>query len=223
MPFLCANMPYEQTIALYQPLLHSIAYNLVRCKEDAEDIVQETFLKLLTLGPQKVENMKAYLITSVINNCKNHLNALNRKKEELLSQVSQVNLSEILNRFKETNFTQLDVEVNIQAALKVIQQKLEPLERAVYLLKEVFDFDYETMQETLDRKKDHCRQLFLRAKNKLKSDTFKVHVELPDASVLTAAFRKACYLGHADELLHVLKKEIPTRKQQAVCSREQAK
>src|SRR5690606_26574142 len=104
MPFVCAHMTYEQTIALYQPLLHSIAYNLVRCKEDAEDIVQETFLKLLTLGPQKVENMKAYLITSVINNCKNHLNALNRKKEELLSQV---NLSEILNRFKETNFTQL--------------------------------------------------------------------------------------------------------------------
>ena len=205
-------MPYEQTIALYQPLLHSIAYNLVRCKEDAEDIVQETFLKLLTIGPQKVENLKAYLITSVINNCKNHLNALNRKKEELLSQVSQVNLSEILNRFKETNFAQLDVEINIQAALKVIQQKLEPLERAVYLLKEVFDFDYETMQETLDRKKDHCRQLFLRAKNKLKSDTFKVHVELPDTSVLAAAFRKACYLGHADELLHVLKKEIPTQK-----------
>lgn len=202
-------MPYEQTIALYQPLLHSIAYNLVRCKEDAEDIVQETFLKLLTIGPQKVENLKAYLITSVINNCKNHLNALARKKEELLSQMSQVNLSEILNRFRETNFSQLDVEVNIQAALKVIQQKLEPLERAVYLLKEVFDFDYETMQEALDRKKDHCRQLFLRAKNKLKSETFKVQVELPDTSGLSAAFRKACYLGHADELLHVLKKEIP--------------
>lgn len=203
-------MPYEQTIALYQPLLHSIAYNLVRCKEDAEDIVQETFLKLLTIGPQKVENLKAYLVTSVINNCKTHLNTLTRKKEELLSQVSQVNLAEILNRFRETNFTQLDLEVNIQAALKVIQQKLEPLERAVYLLKEVFDFDYETMQETLDRKKDHCRQLFLRAKNKLKSESFKVQVDLPDTSVLTAAFRKACYLGHADELLHVLKKEIPT-------------
>ena len=211
MPFLCENMPYEQTIALYQPLLHSIAYNLVRCKEDAEDIVQETFLKLLTIGPQKVENLKAYLITAVINNCKNHLNAITRKKEELLSQVNQVNLTEILNRFRETNFSQLDLEINIQAALKVIQQKLEPLERAVYLLKEVFDFDYETMQEALDRKKDHCRQLFLRAKNKLKSETFKVHVELPDTSGFAAAFRKACYLGHADELLHVLKEEIPAK------------
>lgn len=204
-------MPYEQTIALYQPLLHSIAYNLVRCKEDAEDIVQETFLKLLTIGPKKVENLKAYLITAVINNCRNHLKAITRKKEELLSQASQVNLSEILSRFRETNFSQLDLEINIQAALKVIQQKLEPLERAVYLLKEVFDFDYETMQEALDRKKDHCRQLFLRAKNKLKSETFKVQVELPDTSVFAAAFRKACYLGHADELLHVLKEEIPAK------------
>lgn len=211
MPFLCTNMPYEQTIALYQPLLHSIAYNLVRCKEDAEDIVQETFLKLLTIGPQKVENLKAYLVTAVINNCKNHLNTLNRKKEDLLSQVSQVNLAEILNRFRETNLAQLDLEANIQAALKVIQHKLEPLERAVYLLREVFDIDYETMQGALDKKKDHCRQLFLRAKNKLKSESFKVSVDLPDTSGLAAAFRKACYLGHADELLHVLKKEIPKR------------
>ena len=62
-----------QTISHYQPLLQAIAYNLVRCKEDAEDIVQETFLKWLTLGPQKVENVKAYLITAVINNCRNHL------------------------------------------------------------------------------------------------------------------------------------------------------
>lgn len=210
MPFLCENMPYEQSIALYQPLLHSIAYNLVRCKEDAEDIVQETFLKLLTVGPQKVENLKAYLITAVINNCKNHLGALTRKKEELLSQVSQVNLAEILNRFRETNLNHLDLEANIQGALKILQQKLEPLERAVFLLKEVFGIDYETMQGALDRKKDHCRQLFLRAKNKLKSESFKINVDLPDTG-LAAAFRKACYLGHADELLHVLKMEIPSR------------
>jgi DNA-directed RNA polymerase specialized sigma24 family protein len=61
-------MNNAQAIALYQPMLQAIAYNLVRCKADAEDIVQETFLKWLTLGPQKVENTKAYLITAVRNN-----------------------------------------------------------------------------------------------------------------------------------------------------------
>src|SRR5688572_32287487 len=86
-------MNQEQTIILYQPMLQAIAYNIVRCKADAEDIVQETFLKWLTLGPQKIENTKAYLITAVRNNCLNHLNTLRQKKEELFNQN---NLSDII-------------------------------------------------------------------------------------------------------------------------------
>jgi RNA polymerase sigma-70 factor, ECF subfamily len=201
-------MQQEHTIVLYQPLLHRIAYNLVRCKEDAEDIVQETFLKWLTKEPN-VDNAKAYLVKAVINNCKNHLNALQRRKEELFSQA---NLAEILNRFRESNFANIDLEINIQAALKVIQTKLEPLERAVYLLKEVFDFDYETLQETLNKKKDHCRQLFFRAKTKLNKESFKIHLDLPDTTRLTDAFRKACQFGLAAELVSVLKTEIPPAK-----------
>src|SRR5687768_12005677 len=170
-------MNNAQAIALYQPMLQAIAYNIVRCKADAEDIVQETFLKWLTLGPQKVENTKAYLITAVKNNCLNHLNTLRQKKEELLSQH---NIADIINRFKETSFAHLDFDVEITKAIKVLQSKLEPLERAVYLLKEVFDFDYEALQQTLDKKKDHCRQLLCRAKNKLDMETSKIHFELPD-------------------------------------------
>lgn len=212
MPLLCCLMPHAQTIALYQPLLQSIAYNLVRCKEDAEDIVQEAFLKVLSMKSEKIVNLKAYLIQSVVNGCRNHLKALNRKKEDLFSQLSQVSLAEILGRFRESNFSHLDLEVNIQEALKMLQQKLEPLERAVFVLKEVFGFDYETLQETLDKKKDHLRQLFSRAKSKLKRESFRVRVELPDISALANAFRKASYLGHADELLAALKSDIPPKK-----------
>ena len=73
-------------------MLQAIAYNLVRCKADAEDIVQETFLKWLTIGPQKVENTKAYLIKAVRNNCLNHLDALKKKKVELFSNNNFVDL-----------------------------------------------------------------------------------------------------------------------------------
>src|SRR6476620_10775419 len=71
-----------QDIALYHPLLHSVAYNILRCKQDAEDIVQDTFLKWLSIDRTKIENTKAYLITAVTNNCLNHLNTLRKKKEE---------------------------------------------------------------------------------------------------------------------------------------------
>lgn len=209
---LCCLMSHTQTIALYQPLLQSIAYNLVRCKEDAEDIVQETFLRFLTVKPGKIVNLKAYLIQSVINNCRNHLKALQRKKEDFFSQLSQVNLAEILGRFKESNFSHLDLEANIQEAFKTLQHKLEPLERAVFVLKEVFGFDYETLQETLDKKKDHLRQLFSRAKSKLNKESLRIRAEFPDMSAFSAAFRKACNLGQTDELLTVLKSDVPSKK-----------
>ena len=200
-------MNSSQTIATYQPLLQAIAYNIVRCKADAEDIVQETFLKWLSLGPKKVENTKAYLITAVRNNCLSHLNTLRVKKEEL---INQNNFAEIISRFKETSFAHLDIEFELAKAIRVIHAKLEPLERAVFLLKEVFEYDYEALQLTLDKKKEHCRQLFCRAKKKLSEETSKLNFDLPDASSLIEKFNKACDFGNASELINELKKDVAT-------------
>lgn len=200
-------MNQAQAITLYQPTLTSIAYNLLRSKADAEDVVQETFLKWLTIDSEKIENTKAYLIKAVTNNCLNHINSLRKKKEEYLDSI---NVSEFIHRFKENNFSHLDLEADLAKAFRVIQAKLEPLERAVYLLKEVFDFDYEALQEALDKKKDHCRQLVCRAKKKLSDETSKMHFDLPDASQLMTSFRKACDMGNAAEFVLDLKKDIST-------------
>ena len=198
-------MNQAQAISLYQPTLQAIAYNLVRCKADAEDIVQETFLKWLSIDSEKIKNTKAYLIKSVTNNCITHINSLRKKKEEYLDSI---NVSEFLHRFKENNFAHLDLEADLNKAFKVILTRLEPLERAVYLLKEVFDFDYDALQEALDKKKDYCRQLVCRAKKKLSEETSKIHFDLPDVSQLMTSFRKACDLGNAEELVQDLKKDI---------------
>src|SRR5574337_224464 len=169
-------MTQTQTISLYQPLLHRIAYNLVRCKEDAEDIVQETFARWLSIDQKKIENTKAYLIKAVTNNCLNHLNSLKKKKEEYLDR----HLPELLNKFKEINLSKIDLDINLTEAFKVLHVKLGPLERAVYLLKEVFDFNYDELCVALDKRKEHCRQLFCRAKKKLEDETSKIHFSLPD-------------------------------------------
>jgi RNA polymerase sigma factor (sigma-70 family) len=197
-------MNHAQAIALYQPMLHAIAYNLVRCKQDAEDIVQETFLKWLNAEHEKIQNLKAYLITAVTNNCLNHLNSLKRKKEEYLDSI---HLPDFLVSMKEMNFSQLDLDVYLDNAMKVIHQKLEPVERAVYLLKEVFDFDYNSIQQTLDKKKDHCRQLLCRAKKKLSDEKAKIHFDIPSPSSLLESFKKAC-AGDTDELIKNLQKDI---------------
>jgi RNA polymerase sigma factor (sigma-70 family) len=196
---------HAQAITLYQPMLHNIAYNLLRCKADAEDIVQDTFVKWLSIDQTKIQNTKAYLIKSVTNNCLNHLNALKRKKEEYWDSIM---LSQLVVKFKESDFAHIDFEKELAAAFKVIQSKLEPLERATYLLKEVFDFDYDAIQKVLDKKADHCRQLFSRAKKKLNDSSSKIKMELPDASQLYESFKKACTIDNATELICHLKNDI---------------
>jgi len=192
-----------QTIALYQPTLHAIAFRLLKCKADAEDIVQETFLKWLSAEQEKIQNTKAYLVKAVTNNCLNHLNTLKRKKEQCLDAI---HWSEMVERFKESDFSHLDLEAEITKAFKILQHKLEPLERAVYLMKEVFDFDYEALQLMLDKKQDYCRQLLCRARKKLEQPS--IHGEDKPKHSLLETFKKACDLGNATDFITELKNDI---------------
>ena len=198
-------MNQAQTIALYQPLLHTIAYNIVRCKADAEDIVQESFLKWLSVDHQKIENTKAYLITAVRNNCLKHIETVKKKKEEYFEAIQS---SDLMHWFKEINLSQIDLDINLKAAFRVMQTKLQPIERAVFILKDVFDVDYETLQKTLDKNKAHCRQLLCRARKKLAEETSKIQLDLPNKSTLLESFRKACDFESASDLIGELKKDI---------------
>lgn len=192
-----------QAITLYQPLLHQIAYNLLRCKADAEDIVHDTFVKWLTVEQEKIENTKAYLIKAVTNNCLNHLNSLKKKKEEYWDSIQ---LSELMVKFKESDFAHIDFEKELYVAFKVIQTKLEPLERAAYLLKEVFDFEYEEIQKVLGKKADYCRQLLSRARKKL-DQSEKVKAVEPESN-LFESFKKACDMGNVGDFIQHLKTDI---------------
>ncbi len=195
-----------QTIALYQPILHAIAFKILKCKADAEDIVQDTFIKWLSAEQEKIQNTKAYLIQAVRNNCLSHLNTLRKKKEEYLETLD---LSKFAGKFKEIDFSHLDLEAELSKALSVLQHKLEPLERAVYLLKEVFDFDYESVQKALNKKQEHCRQLLSRAKKKLsRMESPKMSIKLPETGGWIEGFKKACYLGNPCVLIADLQKDI---------------
>merc|ERR1711939_411348 len=89
-----------KTIALYQPMLQAIAYKMVGCMHDAEDMVQDAFLKYLTVDQEKIVNAKAYLIKSVTNNCLNHLNSLKEKKKDYLESVKLPDLFEKIDKKK---------------------------------------------------------------------------------------------------------------------------
>jgi RNA polymerase sigma-70 factor (ECF subfamily) len=113
-------------------------------------------------------------------------------------------------KFKESDFAHLDLEAELQAAFKVLHTKLEPLERAAYVLKEAFDFDYEAIQHVLNKKADHCRQLFCRAKKKLRDEAPKLHIEFPNKAQLIESFKKACE-GPATHFIQELKSDISAK------------
>lgn len=199
-------MDHAQTIALYQPTLHAIAMRLLKCKADAEDIVQETFIKWLNAEHEKIQNTKAYLIKAVTNNCLNHLDALKRKKVEYLESF---HWPEIVEKFKDSDyFSSLEIDVELGKAFHMLQHKLEPLERAVYVLKEAFDFDYKALQVLLDKKQDHCRQLFSRAKKKLETEKERLNLVIEEKTALLKSFRESCEVGSAAEFITEAKNQI---------------
>ncbi|MFH6984244.1 sigma-70 family RNA polymerase sigma factor [Marinoscillum luteum] len=193
-------MTHSANITLYQPLLQSIAFKMLGCMHDAEDMVQDAFLKYLAVDPKKIENTKAYLIRSVTNNCLNHLNSLKQKKKEYLESVKLPEL------FEKIDFSSLDFRQELDAMLSVLHKKLGPLERGLYLLREGFDFEYDELQQIFNKKKDHCRQMVCRAKEKLARETEKFTYSF-DSEKYFSAFQKACSDGNFDDLINHLNDE----------------
>ncbi len=197
-------MDQAQVITLYRPTLQSIAVSMLGCLADAEDVVQDTFLKWMTIDNSKIQNVKAFLVRSVINNC---INFIKKSKKALCDELSEDVLVEGVDHLPE----EIDVERKIQHAWSLINFKLAPVERAVYVLREAFNLEYEDLQHIVDKSSDNCRQLFSRAKAKINEEVPKIHLEMPSIK-LPATFRNACSLGQLSDLIADFKLEIPGRK-----------
>lgn len=187
-------MNHTATIALYQPVLHSIAVRIVGSIHDAEDIVQDAFLKYLSMDHSKIENIKAYLIKSVTNISLNHIKASKQKKKDYLESVKLPEL------FEKIDFSHLDMKEEVTTALNVLHKKLGPLERGLFLLREGFGFEYEELQEIFNKKKDHCRQLVCRAKEKLSKESERFTMSF-DVEKYFEAINKASQKGDFNELM----------------------
>jgi RNA polymerase sigma-70 factor (ECF subfamily) len=88
----------------------------------------------------------------------------------------------------------------MDAALKVLHKKLGPLERALFLLREGFDFEYDELQQIFNKKKENCRQMVCRAKEKLSQETDKLTYHF-DSAKYFEALQKACKDGNFQDLI----------------------
>lgn len=201
-------MTQTQAIHLYQPTLQSIAYRLLGSMADAEDAVQDAFVKWLTIDTSKVENAKAYLIRMVTNSCINMLQSQKGKPlvgDEILD-------THVLDSEHEKHFFHFDFENQLGEAWKFLHKKLEPVERTVFVLREVFNVEYEDLQLIVDKKADNCRKIVSRAKEKLSHAEFpKLPVSIPEVHLFDS-FKAACQKGNLSQLISDFTSDIFSKK-----------
>ncbi|MGB3466382.1 MAG: sigma factor [Cyclobacteriaceae bacterium] len=197
-------MDQTAAITLYQPLLTSIALRMVGSMQDAEDIVQDTFLKWLTIDQQKIDNTKAYLIRAVTNNSLNHLKSFRQSNnDKSIHDIDQ----QIPHLIEDKKLNKFDFDNEVSEALIILNKKLEPLEKAVYVMREFFNVEYDEIQHLFDKKSAYCRKLVSRAKIKLSEEKKKISLDISPPKFIEN-FRNACHFGNLSHLVQDLKNEI---------------
>lgn len=130
---------------------------------DAEDIVQETFLKAYQIDGKQIDDKKAYLCKMVTNRCLDELKSARHKRETYIGPWNPVPL--LLDG---TNPSEIVLEKEgLSIAFLRMMEHLAPDERAVLLLREVFDFPYSEIANIIEKKDENCRKILSRAKQKI--------------------------------------------------------
>lgn len=189
----------------YKALLFSIAYNMLGAVADAEDIVQDTYLKWMEMETLEIRHTKAYLVKMVTGKCINHLNSARMKREEYIG----VWLPEpIVNYDPGKPQARGELYHALSIGLLVLLRKLNPVERAIFLLKEVFAYDYYELAGIFDKSEDNCRQILKRAKDNLGKDARRYEVDVKAHEKLLQQFLQAVTAGNMEALIGMLKDDI---------------
>ncbi|HTD92913.1 MAG TPA: sigma-70 family RNA polymerase sigma factor [Chitinophagaceae bacterium] len=194
-----------ETFLDYKNLLFSIAYNMLGSVKDAEDIIQDTYLKWLEIAEEDVRYTKAYLVKMVTNKCINFMNSARLKREKYVG----VWLPEpLLNYSQSIPETRIESYHALSIGILVLLEKLTPRERAIFLLKEVFSYDYSELAVIIEKTEDNCRQIFKRAKDHLGKDARRFEVDLKVHEKMLNNFLRAVSEGDLDGLIELLKEDI---------------
>ncbi len=147
-----------EEILQYRPLLLHIAYNMLGSMAAAEDVVQEVLTDFLSSDAAHIKSSKSYLARMVTNRS---LDLLRRLQLERAQYTGPWLPEPVVDAAWEPE------QQTISLALLHLMERLSPVERAVYVLRECFDWDYDTIADLVNKRSANCRQLLKRAKEKL--------------------------------------------------------
>ncbi|MCL6602105.1 MAG: RNA polymerase sigma-70 factor [Paenibacillus sp.] len=153
----------QELYAQYKGLLFTLAYQLTGSASDAEDVMQDVFLKLYDVQPERLIEPKAYLCKMVTNRCLDLLKSARKRREQYFGEWLP---EPILTPDDESLETVLRGEL-LSYAMLVLLERLSPAERSVFVLREAFGFEYHEIAELVGKSEANCRKIFSRARGKM--------------------------------------------------------
>jgi RNA polymerase sigma-70 factor (ECF subfamily) len=153
---------------MYRTYLFSIAYRMLGSAMDAEDMVQETYIRYqAAASSQTIHSLKAYLTTILTRLCMDQLDLARRKRELYIGPWLPEPILTTEAPATSDPEKRVDTEESISLAFLVLLEDLQPFERAVFLLREVFEYEFAEVAAILKKSEAACRRSFSRAKNHL--------------------------------------------------------
>jgi RNA polymerase sigma-70 factor (ECF subfamily) len=189
----------------YRGLLFSIAYRMLGSVADAEDILQETFLRWQKVPDEEVRSPRAFLVTIASRLCINHLQSARVQREEYVGQWLP---EPVVTGPGSDPFAAFRIDESLSMAFLVLLERLKPLERAVFLLREVFDYDYPEIAEALGQSEANCRQVLHRARQHVAEVRPRFQASPQHRDELFQQFLRAIDVGSMDGLLALLSGDI---------------
>ncbi len=152
----------EHVYRTYKSMLFGLAYRMLGSAADAEDIVHDVFAQYLQTDKRDIANERAYLTKMTANRCINVLNSARHKREQYIGTWLPEPMPD--EGWQDEASAQTERKEMIGYAYLVMLQRMTPLERAVYVLREALRFEYREIAEILERTELSCRKTYSRAR-----------------------------------------------------------
>jgi RNA polymerase sigma-70 factor (ECF subfamily) len=192
-----------------RPRLLRVAYGTLGSLSEAEDAVQDAWLRLQHADAKEIEDLRAWLTTVVARLALDALRAVRRKREDYIGPWLPEPLVEDFGAEQPDERATRDESIG--TALLVVLERLSPAERTAFLLHDVFAMPFEEVAEVVGRSPTAVRQLAVRARRHVEAARPRFPASPEDHQRVVAAFIEACGMGDLDRLMEVLDPNVVFR------------
>ncbi|MBI5103840.1 MAG: RNA polymerase sigma-70 factor [Solirubrobacterales bacterium] len=193
----------DDPFVTHRSLLFTVAYEMLGSGADAEDVVQETWLRWASVDQADIREPRAYLVRIVTRQALNRLRTLARRREDYIGEWLPEPLLTSPDIAEDVEFAE-----SISIAMLTVLETLGPAERAVFVLREVFDLPYDDIAAAVGKSQAAVRQIAHRAREHVAARRPRIEVGRPEHEEVVGRFRIALQTGDLQVLLDVLAPDV---------------